>query len=132
MNSDVYIKENLVKNIATLVIAVLLYPFLKESLVAIRVEQINDFLLIISMFLVTVCFANFAFTYEKSKMKTKMEKLLAHGTTGVFLLLTALFLESIVLAVEVVYPSLYSLVFIFSALLYSAVVLFDFWDLLRV
>lgn len=97
----------------------------------IKFEQTNDFLLIISMLLVTVCFANFAFTYEKTKLQTKTGMLFAHSATGVFMLLTALLLESITIAVKVVYPSFHAIIFGFSILLYFGVILYDFWDLMR-
>jgi hypothetical protein len=83
------------------------------------------------MLLVTVCFANFAFTYEKSNLQTKSGKLLAHSATGVFMLLTVLLLESITVAVKVVYPSLHAIILGFSILLYVGVILYDFWDLTR-
>ena len=131
MATNSYIKENLVKNVLILVIAAFLYPSLSSSLMQIKFEQTNDFLLIISMLLVTVCFANFAFTYEKSNLQTKTGKLLAHSATGVFMLLTALLLESITVAVKVVYPSFHAIIFGFSILLYVGVILYDFWDLTR-
>ena len=61
-------KENFIKNSAILIIAAFLWPIISNALDQIKPEQSNDFLLIISMLLVTVCFANFAFTYEKSKL----------------------------------------------------------------
>ncbi|MBP9718605.1 hypothetical protein KBD59_04915 [Candidatus Gracilibacteria bacterium] len=131
MSTNSCIKENIVKNIFVLTIAVLLYPIISKALEQIKFEQTSDFLLIISMFLVTVCFANFAFTYEKSNIQTKAGKLLAHFATGLFMVLIALLLESIVLAVKVVYPSFYVLIILFSVLLYVGVILYDFWDLMR-
>lgn len=126
-----YIKDNIIKNILVLVIGAFIYPIILKSLVQIRFEQTNDFLLIVSMLLVTVCFANFAFTYEKSKLQTRSGKVLAHSATGVFMLLIVLLLESITVAVGVVYPSFHALIILFSILLYVGVVLYDFWDLMR-
>ena len=126
-----FVKENITKNIIILIIVASLYPVILNSLIQIKFEQTNDFLLIISMLLVTVCFANFAFTYEKSKLKTKTENLLSHSTTGIFMLLTALLLESIVIATKIIYPSFYSIIFGFSILLYVGIILYDFWDLMR-
>ncbi len=62
------ITGNTIKNLLVVVIALLLYPVLNEALQSVEATSMNDFLLIISIFLVTVCFANFAFTYEKAKM----------------------------------------------------------------
>lgn len=127
-----YVKENAIKNILILIIAVFFYPVVSNSLTEIKSEQINDFLLIISMFLVTVCFANFAFTYEKSKLQTKSGRLLAHISTEIFMLLIIFLLESIVIAIKVVYPSFRTIIFGLSILLYLGVVLYDFWDLTRI
>lgn len=132
MSSNSLIKKNVVKNILVLVIAFCFYPIIAKSLTQIKFEQTNDFLLVISMLLVTVSFANFVFTYKKSRLETKGGKLLSHFTTGVFLLLTALLLESIILAVKVVYPSFYGMILSFSILLYLGIILYDFWDLMRV
>jgi len=127
-----YLKENLLKNFLIILIALAFYPVLSHALVPIQLDQMNDFLLIISILLVAVCFANFAFTYEKSNLKSRAQKTLSYVSTFVFMLLLALLLESIVLAVKIVYPSFYVIIFGFAMLLYIGIVLYDFWDLLRV
>lgn len=131
MASNLFLRGNIIKNLLVIVIAALLYPFLSMGLGQIQVEQSNNILLIISMLLVTVCFANFAFTYEKSKLETPLGKLLATSATGVFMLLTALLLESIVLIVKIVYAPFYLIILGFSILLYLGIVLYDFCDLMR-
>lgn len=131
MATNSYIKDNIVKNILIIITSAFLYPVISSSLRQIKLEQTNDFLLIISMLLVTLCFANFAFTYEKSKLQIRSGKLLSYFATGVFMLLTALLLESMIIAVKVVYPSFHALIFGFSILLYFGVILYDFWDLMR-
>ena len=45
------------------------------------------------------------------------------------MLLTALILESMVLAIKIVYPSFFIIILIFSFLLYTSIALYDFWDL---
>ncbi len=131
MVTNSLIKVNFIKNILILLAAVFIYPVISDSLTSIKADQMNDFLLIVSILLVTVCFANFAFTYEKSNLQARSGKLLAHSATGVFMLLTVFLLESIDVAVKAVYPSLYFLVLGFSIMLYVGVVLYDFWDLMR-
>ncbi|HLC91233.1 MAG TPA: hypothetical protein VJI15_05710 [Candidatus Nanoarchaeia archaeon] len=129
MAANPHLKLNILKNGIVLIIAFFLYPAVSTSLRPITAEQTRDILLIISMLLVTVCFANFAFTYGKSKLQSATGKALAHVSTGVFLLLTALLLESIVIIVKTVYPAFYTLMIWFSVLLYSGIVLYDFWDI---
>ncbi len=131
MKTKILVNDNAAKNALIIFLAVLFYPIQSEALSAIRPDQLNNFLLVISMLLVTVCFANFAFTYEKSKMQKIGERLLANAVTFVFMLLIALLLESIVLAVNVVYPSFFIIIAGYSVLLYGGIALFDFWDLLR-
>lgn len=126
-----YIKENFIKNVIVLIIALLLWPIISNSLIQIKPEQSSDFLLIISMLLVSVCFAAFAFTYEKSKLVTLAGKLLSHFASGIYMLLTALLLETMVITVKIVYPFSYSMIFGFSVLLYIGIILYDMWDILR-
>ena len=82
-------------------------------------------------YLVTVCFANFAFTYERSDFKSLGARWLSHLATGIFMLLILLLLVSICIISNTVYPSLNPLMVVFSALLYLGVLLYDFWDFLR-
>ncbi len=125
-------KECVIKNIIVVIVGLGFWPILSGILSHIKVEQMNDFLLTISILLVTVSFPNFAFTYEKSKLNTKFLKILSHGATGIFILLTALLLESMVLAVQVVYPFFYLPILLMSVLLYIGIIFFDLWDILRV
>lgn len=126
------IKENIIKNILVVLFSFLVLFFTAKPIYEIQAAQINDFLLIISILLVTVCFANFAFSYEKSKLKSVKERFFSHLTTFVFLLLLLLLLlENLVIAVGAVYPTLKEMLFFLSFLLYFGNVLFDFWDIER-
>lgn len=129
--SSNHIKGNIIKNAIVLLIALILYPVVSTSIAPIGENQINNFLTIVSILLVTVCFANFAFTYEKSNLQTKGGKALAHVATGIFMLLTAILLESMTLAVHSVYPTFYGVILFFSILTYVGIVLYDFWDLMK-
>lgn len=123
--------ENIIKNIIIIIFAFLLYPTIKESLSTLKADNIGDFLLVISILLVTVCFANFAFSYEYSQVKKTSLRLISHSATFIFLLLIALLLEAMTVSIGIIYPSLFNMIMIFSILLYLGVVLYDFWDLFR-
>lgn len=125
------IQENVWKNILVLVIVALATPFIRTSLAAVDEQNFGNVLLIISILLVTVCFANFAFTYKDSDSRSQGIRVLSHASTFLFLLLMALLLLTMSLGVGVAYPAMNTLFFIFSLLLYVGVVLYDFWDLLR-
>jgi len=124
-------KENLLKNALILALLFLAYGYLHASLSPLDESKLGNFLLVISILLVTVCFANFAFSYKHSDMSEPKYRLLSHSTTFLFILLTGLLLESLVIGAGIVYPSLAGITLLFSALLYAGVVLYDFWDLLR-
>lgn len=126
-----YFKTHLIKNALVIIIAIIFWPVISQALSQIKFEQANDFLLILSMLLMVASFANFAFTYEKSKLKTKTGRFLSYISTFIFMLLTALLLESMILAVKTVYPSFYIMIFGFAIFLYIGIVLYDFWDLFR-
>lgn len=127
-----YSKVNIWKNVLIVVCAVVSIPTLSRAINTIKSGQMsNDFLLIISMLLVTACFANFAFTYEKSALEIRKGKYLSHAATFVFMLLIATLLESIVITAKTLYPSFYTIILGFAILLYVGVVLYDLWDFSR-
>jgi uncharacterized membrane protein len=128
---NILIAENLIKNFLVVVLALVFFPVITSPIESIEATQMNDFLLTISIFLVSICFANFAFTYEKSNLNNLPEKILSHTAVASFMLLLALSLEVLVIAIRVVYPTLFSVFVFFAILLYFGVVLYDFWDILR-
>lgn len=127
-----HVRENIYKNILIILFALVFYPLLKRSLDEISLDQTGNLLLVISMFLVTVCFANFEFTYEKSQLDNKLGKWLATSSTAIFMFLIALLLETIILIIKLIYPSFFGLFLGFSVLLYAGIIIYDFWDLIRI
>ena len=125
------IKENLIKNLLVIICTAFAYNFVVASTGGVDVTQSGNFLSLISMLLVVVCFANFAFTYEKSNMNLFSVRLLSHVCTFFLLLLLALLLVALVSSIKVFMPSLHNLSIWFSVLIYISVVLYDFWDILR-
>lgn len=126
-----HLKENVLKNLVIVLATLAFYPFLKGALDEVDAAQAGNLLLVISMFLVTVCFANFEFTYEKSQLDNRLGKWLATGSTAIFMFLIAVMLEMIVIIIRTVYPSLFNVFFLISGLLYVSIVIFDFWDLVQ-
>lgn len=125
-------QENFIKNIAIIVIVIITYSTLKTSLFEVDESKIGNFLLAISILLVTVSFANFAFSYEYSDLKNTYVRMLAHAATFSFMLLTALLLEVFIISIKLVYPSLFIMTAVLTIILYVGIALYDFWDLLRV
>jgi hypothetical protein len=131
MKKRTLIYENIFKNIFIIILSLILYPLVIKPIKEIGVEQMNDFLLILSILLVSVCFANFEFSYQKSKIESLGERMFLHIVVIPFGLLLTLLLLSLVTAVGVVYPTLELTILLFSFLLYIGMILYDFWDILR-
>lgn len=123
--------ENIVKNA---VVPILGGLFLRPITVAVEPvihAGLNDLLLVISILLVTVCFANFGFSYQPVSIGSRGKRYLAHLATAIFLWLTFVLLETLVVIISRTYPSLFEAVLIFSILLYGGIALHDFWDYSR-
>ena len=129
-NLEVTIKENFIKNLIVLVCCFLFYPNLQSSLHNISVDVMSNFLFIISILIVTVSFANFAFTYEKNNQRDTTTRLLAHLTTGLLMFIIGISLEmtSVITSVLIGDFQIFNISLI---ILYLASVLYDFWDLNR-
>jgi hypothetical protein len=128
------IGENAVKNIIVLVLLVLSYHSIQQSLYSSPIANdsaiLGSLLVAVSILAVTACFGNFAFTYEKVEHASFGWRLFAHTTTGVLMLLIGLSLEMTSVISNLLIGSF--LVFDLSlVLLYVASILYDFWDFKR-
>ena len=93
--------ENVWKNVLVILVTALSWPFIQNRLAVIDRDNFGNFLLVISFLLVTVCFANFGFTYRDSDTRSKEIRILSHIATSLFLLLTALILNTMSLGIGI-------------------------------
>ena len=125
--------ENVVKNVIVFIILIFTQLEIQStlgSLVTIDKSILGSLLVAVSILSVTACFGNFAFTYEKTEHRNDKSRYLSHMTTGLLMLLIGLSLEM----TSVIVTLLIGNFFIFDLsliILYSASVLYDFWDLTR-
>jgi len=125
--------ENVVKNVIVFIILIFTQLEIQStlgSLVTIDKSILGSLLVAVSILSVTACFGNFAFTYEKTEHRNDKSRYLSHMTTGLLMLLIGLSLEM----TSVIVTLLIGNFFIFDLsliILYSASVLYDFWDLMR-
>lgn len=127
------LRENVIKNALAVFMALLVAPAI-DTLLSVTLHQGNagDFLVVLSTLLVTVCFANFAFSYEHVPSRHRRELvLLAHAATFLFMLLIGILLVALTVAIKIAYPVLFLPAAGFTALLYVAMVLYDLWDSIR-
>ena len=130
------IQENILKNILLLIILGLSYNPIQDFILNNQKllgdnALAGDFLVAVSILAVTACFGNFAFTYEKTKEKKQLNRLLAHSTTGLLMLLIgiALIMTS---ALGKILIGNFPALNISLLILYVASVLYDFWDLEKI
>lgn len=125
------ILENTVKNLLAVLIIAITFSSVQKNIMTVSEDAVSDLLIVISILLVFVGFAGFSLTYEHVGIRDKNERMLAHAITFITLLLTGLLLEVMTLIFRFVYPTVFPLIAISSVLLYVSVVLYDFWDALR-
>ncbi|MBU0975205.1 MAG: hypothetical protein ABIE03_01330 [Patescibacteria group bacterium] len=124
------IKENIIKNLLALTVILISYPIFHTMLKGVDETQVSNLLIIVSIFFISIQFAGFSFSYADSKKDSGM-KMLGHVLTFFAMLLTGILLETIVITVQLVYPSFFPVMTILSILIYITVLLFDFWDALK-
>ena len=123
--------ENIAKNAILIVILLLAYFPIKEFFLAIDDAYLGDVLLTVSILIVTACFGNFAFTYEKIESIRFSHRIIAHLTTGFLMLSIGLLLEIVQVLISREIGSFW-LLEISILLIYVGTVGFDFWDVLRI
>ncbi|MBN2014013.1 MAG: hypothetical protein JW778_02425 [Candidatus Altiarchaeota archaeon] len=112
------------------VVYFLVKDYLAGSNIATDKASAGNILVAASIIAVTACFGNFAFTYEKIDSESAYQRILAHFTTGLLMLVigTSLIFTSILISSIMGH---FILVDIILLALYTACVAYDFWDILR-
>lgn len=129
--SERLVIEVVVKNILLVVLLVLSFGPVKTAVYAAGMANVDSILLFAGMTLVAALFGNFAFTYEFSHVKDKSERLLAHSTTFLLMLVIGLLLEVSFTAISLKADSLSFIFALISVIIYIASVFYDFWDMHR-
>ncbi len=126
--------ENIIKNVFIALALFWTYFPMKEFLMNAPackdLTVVGNLLVAVSIIAVTACFGHFAFSYENTNMKRDSSRLIAYLVT-VFLMTTiGMALEMTIILVRILVGEYYmwNMVLLF---LYTALVLYDFWDLQR-
>ncbi len=130
------IQELLVKNVLLIVLLILLYSPIHDSLINSGLVEdkpaAGDILLAASIIAVIACFGNFEFTYEKSNMERDPERILAHAITALLML---------AIGISLIFTSILASFIMGSNLLFNLTLValylasctgYDIWDVLRV
>lgn len=124
--------ENLTKNILIILILIVAWSQIQTffSTASLDKASVGSMLGAISILIVTACFGNFAFTYEKVNHRHLGYRYLAHLTTGLLMLLIGLSLEMTAALANFLVGN-FGIFNLALVILYLASVFYDFWDLER-
>ncbi|MDP3027860.1 MAG: hypothetical protein Q8N63_09225 [Nanoarchaeota archaeon] len=127
------IKENIIKNIFLTLVLIYVYFSAKQYFMNILNDKsvAGDILIAVSIIIVTACFGNFAFTYEKINIKNTFERYFAHLLTAILILIIGIHLILTQLLVSFIIGHII-LIDITLLLLYVACIGYDFFDLIKV
>jgi len=127
-----FLLENVLKNIAILVILALLWHPIEAEILSIRSEEtVKTVLIFVGLIVIAPLFGVYGFSYQHTNFKLLSERFFSHLTTASAMLISVIFLKMIdALFVRLVSPD--AMVFRMTlAFFYFSIVLYDFWDLLR-
>ncbi|MFA6888899.1 MAG: hypothetical protein WC254_05390 [Candidatus Woesearchaeota archaeon] len=128
------LKENILKNILIVVILILIYfpihTYTENSSFNKDNTAIGNVIIAVSLFSVCACFGNFGFTYEKINPKNRFQRIIAHTTTGLLMLVLGI---TLMFTAELIFLTIgyFILIHVIVFLLYIACIGYDFWDLYR-
>lgn len=122
--------HNIIKNVIVIIILLFSWSSLHAFLIKIDDTTAGDVLVAVSILAVAACFGCFAFTYEKTEEKQTWF-VLSHLTTGLLTLAVGWSLQMTAVLVEnLVGP--FTFFRCMLVVIYSSLVLYDFWDLNRI
>lgn len=123
--------ENTIKNILLLALLIGSYGRLLKLFKNIDPEHYDSLLMTITLLIMAVLFADYAFTYAHTRIKNLLDRYLSHVITFMIMLCTGLLLESVVMIVNLKTNLNVWLITFVSITFYASLVLYDYWDILR-
>lgn len=123
--------ENTSKHIIVVIVTAFITNYLQEELIHVRTDTLGIFLTIISIFLVTACFANFASNYEITDLSANWMRILSQFASFFFLLVITLLLVTMLIGIGLAWQQFYNITLLFTVAMYLGIVLYDYWDFMR-
>jgi len=128
---DIYLLENLIKNIVVIVVLFLCFGPIKASIAVVRTETFGIILTVVGSIVLAALFGCFSFTYEKSVIHNKWDRYLGHLTIGLMMFVVGLSFIIILAIFERAVPNLTGIFSVLTAITFLSVIGYDFWDLRR-
>jgi len=123
--------ENTVKNLIILILLFILYRPMLDLFKNISSEHYSDLLIVTSLLIMAVLFADYAFTYEHTRMESFWDRYLSHSVTFIVLLCTGLMLESVVILINLETNTNVWIITFIAVAFYISLAMYDYWDILR-
>lgn len=123
--------ENTIKNILIFIVLLILYQPARNLFMNISSEHYGNLLVTVSLLIMAVLFADYAFTYAHTKMNSIIDRYFSHGITFTIMLCTGLMLESVIILVNLETGVNVWVITFVSVAFYLSLVMYDYWDILR-
>lgn len=123
-----YFKENIFKNIVTVVCVLISIPFIENSVTVVEGKSIEALMGLFGLLLVYSGAVNFTFSYESIDFKDRFYRYLAHMTTFIAQLVMSMLLFAVYFLITEVYPDLSQFTLLISILSIISMIMFDILD----
>ncbi|MCR4329437.1 MAG: hypothetical protein NUV65_02730 [Candidatus Roizmanbacteria bacterium] len=123
-----YFKENIFKNVATVVCVLISIPFIENSINIIENKSIEALMGLFGLLLVYSGAVNFTFSYDSIDFKDNFYRYLAHVTTFIAQLVMSMLLLAVYFLITEVYPDLSQFTLLISILSIISMIMFDILD----
>lgn len=123
--------ENTIKNTLILILLLILYKPMQDLFTNIGSEHYGNLLVTTSLLIMAVLFADYAFTYAHTKMKSPIDRYFSHSITFIIMLCTGLMLESVMILINLETGVNVWIITFVSAAFFLSLIMYDYWDILR-
>ena len=125
------VTENLIKTGLMLGVVVLVHFWVADRMLQLSPGQQTNTLTVLGLLLAGCVAGTFAFSYEKLNMQSNLDRGLGHAVSFLLNLGIGLLLDMTLWTIASPAGAFLDPIFMVGLLVYGAVILYDFWDLLR-
>lgn len=131
MGKGIFI-ENLIKNLILIILFIFLFNPLKEVFISLPKENYDNILTVTTLLIMAALFADYAFSYVTKDITKGSIRYFGHLITLLILFCTGVLLEVTVIVVNLENNKFVWPITLIAVVFYFSLILFDFWDLLKV
>ena len=125
--------ENTLKNLLVFILLVALYGPVKDEILSFSTDSIGyqTIITLSALLIMAFLFAMYSFTFRDSHLEMPLQRLFDYLNTGVVIFGCGLLLEIGYITINALLQSAFTFMGVLMILFYVALVLYDFWDMMR-